>query len=100
MPGAEAASAPIPQKLERHYGWLNPQFGQHWRRPPYFCDVGAPVANLGRGSPTGVACYRHAQFPEQPELFARLRKPDHQLGQFALAGVLVLFAACITGDPD
>jgi putative membrane-bound dehydrogenase-like protein len=48
-----------------HYGWLNPQFGQHWRRPPYFCDVVAPVASLGRGSPTGVACYRHAQFPQR-----------------------------------
>jgi putative membrane-bound dehydrogenase-like protein len=47
----------------RHYGWLNPQHAVTWRRPPYFADVVAPVATLGRGSPTGVACYRHNQFP-------------------------------------
>lgn len=49
----------------RHYGWLNPQRAAFWRRPPYFCDVVAPVATLGRGSPTGVACYRHNQFPPE-----------------------------------
>jgi hypothetical protein len=31
--------------------------------PPYFLDVVAPVATLGRGSPTGVVCYRHTRFP-------------------------------------
>jgi putative membrane-bound dehydrogenase-like protein len=46
------------------YGWLAPQRGQFFRLPPYFPDVAAPVAYLGRGSPTGVACYRHIQFPE------------------------------------
>jgi putative heme-binding domain-containing protein len=45
------------------YGWLNPQRASFWRMPPYYFDVVAPVATLGRGSPTGVACYRHAQFP-------------------------------------
>lgn len=49
----------------RHYGWLNPQQAAFWRRPPYFCDVVAPIATLGRGSPTGVACYRHNQFPPE-----------------------------------
>lgn len=48
-----------------HYGWLSPQRAQFWRMPPYFVDVVAPVAYLGRGSPTGVACYRHSQFPEE-----------------------------------
>jgi putative heme-binding domain-containing protein len=47
-----------------HYGWQAPQRAQWWRMPPYFCDVVAPVATFGRGSPTGVACYRHTQFPE------------------------------------
>jgi putative membrane-bound dehydrogenase-like protein len=47
----------------RHYGWLAPQRAVFWRLPPHFCDVVAPVATFGRGSPTGVACYRHAQFP-------------------------------------
>ncbi len=46
-----------------HYGWQNPQHAQTWRLPPYFVDVVAPVATLGRGSPTGVVCYRHTQFP-------------------------------------
>jgi putative heme-binding domain-containing protein len=49
----------------RHYGWLNPQHAVTWRRPPYFIDVIAPVATLGRGSPTGVVCYRHNQFPPE-----------------------------------
>ncbi len=49
----------------RHYGWLNPQHAAFWRRPPYFVDAVAPVATLGRGSPTGVACYRHNQFPTE-----------------------------------
>jgi len=47
-----------------HYGWQAPQRGQFWRMPPCFCDVVAPVATFGRGSPTGVVCYRHTQFPE------------------------------------
>lgn len=46
-----------------HYGWQSPQRGQFFRLPPYLPDVVAPAAYLGRGSPTGVACYRHAQFP-------------------------------------
>jgi putative membrane-bound dehydrogenase-like protein len=46
-----------------HYGWQAPQRAETWRMPPYFCDVVPPIANLGRGSPTGVVCYRHTQFP-------------------------------------
>ncbi|HEV3203381.1 MAG TPA: hypothetical protein VGY77_03310, partial [Gemmataceae bacterium] len=48
-----------------HYGWLAPQRAETWRLPPYFFDVVAPIAYLGRGSPTGVSCYRHVQFPEE-----------------------------------
>jgi putative heme-binding domain-containing protein len=47
-----------------HYGWQAPQHATTWRMPPYFIDVIAPILDLGRGSPTGVACYRHRQFPE------------------------------------
>jgi putative heme-binding domain-containing protein len=47
----------------RHYGWLGPKLAAFWRLPPYVCDVVAPVATFGRGSPTGVACYRQTQFP-------------------------------------
>jgi putative heme-binding domain-containing protein len=46
-----------------HYGWRSPQRAQTWRLPPYAADVIAPLATLGRGSPTGVVCYRHTQFP-------------------------------------
>ncbi len=46
-----------------NYGWLNPQFAQSWRKPPDFPDVVAPILTAGRGSPTGVACYRHTAFP-------------------------------------
>jgi putative membrane-bound dehydrogenase-like protein len=46
-----------------HYGWQAPQRAETWRMPPYFCDIVGPIANLGRGSPTGVVCYRHTQFP-------------------------------------
>lgn len=45
------------------YGWLNPQHAQFWRCPPHFVDVVAPATTLGRGSPTGVVCYRRVQFP-------------------------------------
>ncbi len=47
-----------------HYGWQAPQHAETWRFPPYFADVVAPLLTLGRGSPTGVVCYRHTQFPE------------------------------------
>lgn len=46
-----------------HHGWLNPQYTEWWRLPPYFFDVEPPVCTLGRGSPTGVAAYRHTSFP-------------------------------------
>ncbi|MBA4063198.1 MAG: hypothetical protein C0501_05695 [Isosphaera sp.] len=48
-----------------NYGWRSPQLGQFWRKPPYFVDCVPPVCTLGRGSPTGVACYRHTHFPEK-----------------------------------
>lgn len=46
-----------------NYGWRSPQLGQFWRKPPYFVDCVPPLCYLGRGSPTGVACYRHTHFP-------------------------------------
>ncbi len=46
-----------------HHGWQAPQHASTWRWPPYFADVVAPAATLGRGSPTGVICYHHTQFP-------------------------------------
>ncbi len=49
----------------RHYGWLSPQIGTFWRYPSHFPDVAKPVCTLGRGSPTGVVCYRQQSFPEK-----------------------------------
>jgi putative membrane-bound dehydrogenase-like protein len=46
-----------------HHGWLSPQHAETFRLPPYFFDVVAPVLTFGRGSPTGVVCCRHEQFP-------------------------------------
>ncbi len=48
-----------------NYGWLAPQHGQFWRKPPYFPDVVAPVCTVGRGSPTAVTCYCHSHFPKK-----------------------------------
>jgi putative heme-binding domain-containing protein len=48
-----------------NHGWMSPQVSQTWRRPPYFLDVTPPVCTLGRGSPTGVVCYRHTHFPKK-----------------------------------
>ena len=53
------ADALLSRHRGRHYGWLSRRSGpSFWRRPPYFCDVVAADRHLGRGSPTGVACYR------------------------------------------
>jgi putative heme-binding domain-containing protein len=46
-----------------NYGWRSPQLSQTWRKPPYFADVVPPIGTTGRGSPTGVACYRNTLFP-------------------------------------
>jgi putative heme-binding domain-containing protein len=46
-----------------HHGWRGPSLSATWRCPPYFLDVAAPICTLGRGSPTGVVCYKHTQFP-------------------------------------
>lgn len=42
-------------------GWIT----RSWKRPDYFFDMPVVAARLGRGSPTGVACYRHWQFPKK-----------------------------------
>lgn len=42
------------------HGWVS----KSWKRPNYFCDMPPMVTSTGRGSPTGVVCYQHTQFPE------------------------------------
>jgi putative membrane-bound dehydrogenase-like protein len=42
-------------------GWVS----ESWKRHDEFPDMPPVLASLGRGSPTGVICYRHAQFPAE-----------------------------------
>lgn len=44
-----------------HAGWIT----RSWKRPRTYFDMPPVVGAFGRGSPTGVACYRHRQFPKQ-----------------------------------
>lgn len=41
------------------HGWVS----RSWKRPNETFGGAPVVAELGRGSPTGVVCYRHARFP-------------------------------------
>jgi putative membrane-bound dehydrogenase-like protein len=47
-----------------HHGWRLKAFKRSWGRPDYYVDTVNMLWPVGRGSPTGVACYRHDQFPE------------------------------------
>ncbi|MFP6762265.1 MAG: PVC-type heme-binding CxxCH protein, partial [Planctomycetaceae bacterium] len=44
-----------------HAGWVT----RSWKQPLYFPDMPPVMAEFGRGSPTGVVCYRHNQFPDR-----------------------------------
>jgi putative membrane-bound dehydrogenase-like protein len=41
-----------------HAGWST----RSWKSPHYFADMPPVLAEFGRGSPTGVACYQHTAF--------------------------------------
>jgi putative membrane-bound dehydrogenase-like protein len=47
-----------------HHGWRLEGWQRSWNRPDYYADTVDILLRVGRGSPTGVTCYRHAQFPE------------------------------------
>jgi putative membrane-bound dehydrogenase-like protein len=42
-------------------GWVS----RSWKRPNYFLDMPPVLGSFGRGSPTGLTCYRHSQFPAE-----------------------------------
>ena len=42
-------------------GWVT----ESWKRRDGFLDMPPVITSLGRGSPTGIICYRHAQFPAE-----------------------------------
>jgi len=43
------------------HGWVS----KSWMRRDGFFDMPPALASFGRGSPTGVACYRHTLFPDK-----------------------------------
>lgn len=47
----------------RGHGWINQGSSRSWSRPAAMFDSAARVAELGRGSPTGLIVYRHRAFP-------------------------------------
>ncbi|HEV3263350.1 MAG TPA: HEAT repeat domain-containing protein [Gemmataceae bacterium] len=47
-----------------HHGWHLTGYLRSWARPDYYMDTVDMLWPVGRGSPTGVVCYRHDQFPE------------------------------------
>ncbi|MEX2120200.1 MAG: PVC-type heme-binding CxxCH protein [Pirellulales bacterium] len=53
----------IAQGME--HGWLLQGWQRSWNRPQSFFDNVPRLAELGRGSPTGLVVYRHRQFPER-----------------------------------
>ncbi len=47
-----------------HHGWRLPSHLRAWARRGDYLDTVDILCPIGRGSPTGVVCYRHHQFPE------------------------------------
>jgi putative membrane-bound dehydrogenase-like protein len=47
-----------------HHGWRLTGFQRSWARRDDYLDTVDILWPVGRGSPTGVVCYRHDQFPE------------------------------------
>jgi putative heme-binding domain-containing protein len=47
-----------------HHGWRLTGAKRCWARRDFYPDTVDVLWPIGRGSPTGVACYRHDQFPE------------------------------------
>jgi putative heme-binding domain-containing protein len=48
----------------QHHGWRLSGYLRSLARRNYYADTVDVLAPIGRGSPTGVVCYRHTQFPE------------------------------------
>jgi putative membrane-bound dehydrogenase-like protein len=48
-----------------HHGWRLTGYQRSFARPDFYPDNVDVLWPIGRGSPTGVSCYRHDQFPER-----------------------------------
>src|SRR5687768_4867814 len=44
-----------------HHGWQLSGYLRSWNRADYYADTVSILSRIGRGSPTGVTCYRHYQ---------------------------------------
>jgi len=49
----------------QHHGWRITGYKRSWARPDYYTDTVPILSRVGRGSPTGVTCYRAFQFPQR-----------------------------------
>jgi putative membrane-bound dehydrogenase-like protein len=47
-----------------HHGWRVTGYMRSWARRDFYLDTVDILWPVGRGSPTGVVCYRHDRFPE------------------------------------
>jgi len=47
-----------------HHGWVLQGWQRSWNRPEWMFDNVPRLAEIGRGSPTGLTVYRHTQFPQ------------------------------------
>lgn len=65
--------------IGRHHGWVATGYTNSWSRPQSFFDSARRVAELGRGSPTGLVVYRHYQFPR--EYFGGVLTADWTFGR-------------------
>jgi putative heme-binding domain-containing protein len=52
-------------RIGEHHGWRLPGYQRSFRVPDYMPDVVPALADLGRGSPTGVHVYKGTAFPKQ-----------------------------------
>lgn len=52
-------------QLGGHHGWIQSGWQKSWNRPAYYFDVVDRVAEIGRGSPTGVLTYKGESFPQK-----------------------------------
>ncbi|MCG8584623.1 MAG: c-type cytochrome, partial [Pirellulales bacterium] len=48
-----------------HHGWVLSGWKRSWNRPQSYFDNVERMIEVGRGSPTGVAVYRHTTFPKK-----------------------------------
>ena len=68
-----------------HHGWRLPGFTRSFNRPSYSPGTTPILQSMGRGSPTGVVCYRHGQFP--PRYHNGLFLLDWTFGRVLFANV-------------